>query len=129
MRKIIIWILMFIVFMSNLFAEITYSAMPKVNCAGLPWCNSDDIMSTSWDSLDEEIWKNFISNIIWEFIKLVAVFAVFALIFSWVMYLLSSWDEEKANKAKKWIIWSLVWVFLSISAWGIINFLNNVNIW
>jgi hypothetical protein len=44
------------------------------------------------------------------------------------MYLLSSWEEEKANKAKKWIIYSLIGVFISVSAWWIINLLNNIKI-
>ncbi len=101
--------------------------LPRVNCAWLPWCISD-WLNTSWDSTSKDIGISFVKRIIWEFIQIVSVFAVFALIFSWVMYLLSSWEEEKANKAKKWIIWSLVWVFLSISAWWIINFLNNIKI-
>jgi hypothetical protein len=45
-----------------------------------------------------------------------------------VMYLISAWEDEKANKAKKWIIYSLVWVFVSSSAWWIINLINNLRI-
>jgi hypothetical protein len=42
------------------------------------------------------------------------------------MYLLSWGEEDKTKKAKSWIIWSLVWVLTSISAWWIINMLNNL---
>jgi len=43
------------------------------------------------------------------------------------MYLISGGEEEKVKKAKTWIIWSLVGVFLSISAWGIIGILNEIS--
>jgi len=126
MKKPLIIFLLIISSFINI--DYLYSASPDVNCAWLPWCKSDVILNTSWDSNDGILAVNVLSNFIWEFIQIVAVFAVFALIFSWVFYLISTWDEEKANKAKKWIIWSLVGVFLSISAWWIINFINNINI-
>jgi hypothetical protein len=44
------------------------------------------------------------------------------------MYLLSGWDDEKTKKAKYWIIYSLLWVIISVSAWGIINLINNLKI-
>lgn len=119
-------VLLFILFASFLF-NTTYSAAPSVNCIWLPWCAEDEI-NIAWSNINNNVWANFMANIIGEFIQIVAVFAVFALIFSGIMYLLSAWEEEKANKAKKWIIWSLVWVFVSISAWWIINFLNNISI-
>jgi hypothetical protein len=69
-----------------------------------------------------------VSNIIWQLMQFVAVIAVIALIISGIMYLVSWWAEEKVKKAKTWIMWSLIWVLLSISAWGIINMLNNIKI-
>lgn len=113
-KKIIFILFLFSTFWFN---SINASNTPNVNCAWLPWCD------ISWN-----VWASFIDSVVSEFIQIVAVFAVFALIISWFMYLLSWWDEEKSKKAKKWIIWSLVWVFLSISAWGIINILNNIRI-
>lgn len=125
-KKIIVLLFIMFTFLS---VNISYSATPDVNCAWLPWCaNSTSITTPSKVNIANNIWAKFMSKFIWEFIQIVAVFAVFALIFSGIMYLLSAWEEEKANKAKKWIIWSLVWVFVSISAWWIINFLNNIRI-
>ncbi len=126
MHKRII-VLLFMLFISFWF-NTTYSAAPEINCIWLPWCVDGNIMNPWAPDISNNIWAKFMANIIWEFIQIVAVFAVFALIFSWIMYLLSAWEEEKATKAKKWIIWSLVWVFVSISAWWIINFLNNIRI-
>jgi hypothetical protein len=68
----------------------------------------------------------WVSAVIWELIKYVAVVAVLSVMISGVLYLVSGWEEEKVKKAKTWIIWSLVWVFLSVSAWGLINLLNNL---
>ena len=68
------------------------------------------------------------SNIIAQLIQYVAVFAVIALMISGVMYMLSSGDEEKTKKARTWIIWSVVAVLLSISAYYIVNILNEFQI-
>jgi len=109
------------------FAATNY--MPWINCFWLPWCNTDDIKVTdkldSFD-IDDNFWLIAITSLIEELILFVSVFAVIALIISGVMYLISWWEEEKTKKAKTWIIWSLVGVILSISAWGIINMLNNL---
>jgi hypothetical protein len=70
----------------------------------------------------------WVSAVIWELIKYVAVVAVLSVMISGVLYLVSGWEEEKVKKAKTWIIWSLVWVFLSVSAWWMINLLNTLTI-
>ncbi|MDD3145570.1 MAG: pilin [Candidatus Gracilibacteria bacterium] len=123
-RIIALLVILFISFGFN----TTYSAAPEINCIGLPGCVDGNIMNPGAPDIGNNIGAKFMANIIGEFIQIVAVFAVFALIFSGIMYLLSAGEEEKATKAKKWIIWSLVGVFVSISAWGIINFLNNIRI-
>ena len=71
-----------------------------------------------------EVWWDLISTLI----KYVAVIAVLSLMLSWIMYLLSWWEDEKIKKAKNWIIWSLVWVIFSISAWWIVDLINNLEI-
>lgn len=97
-----------------------YAAAPTVNCGGLPWC------SDGADSADSVY--GVIGNIISLMIQYITVLAVLAVMLWGIMYLLSLWDEEKAKKAKNIIIWSLVWVFLSVSAWSIIGIVNNFNI-
>ena len=101
---------------------------PEVNCIWLPGC----VDSVKDDPTPASIWSNvgleLIVNLIWEVIQFVAVIAVIALIISWILYIISWWDDEKVKKAKSWITWSLVWVLLSISAWWIINMLNKFTI-
>lgn len=118
LKKILFSIFLFLSFtISNV-----YSSAPSINCEWLPWC-------TNWDvNFSNNIWAKLIDSVVSELIQIVAVFAVFALIASWIMYILSWGDEEKSKKSKKWIIWSLVWVFLSISAWWIITYLNSLTI-
>lgn len=99
---------------------------PTINCKWLPWCDYS-IGSTNVVVKNNAVF-NFTSNVISNLINYVAVFAVLALIISWIMYILSGWDEDKTKTAKNWIIWSLVWVFLSISAWSIISIINNFSI-
>jgi hypothetical protein len=120
MIKRYIWI--FVILFFSIINFVYWTDWPPINCEWLPWCENWEEVVT-W-----KVWLNFIANAISEFISFIAVIAVFAVIFSWVMYLLSAWDEEKTKKAKNWIIYSLVWVLLSISAWGIVNLLNNLKI-
>lgn len=98
--------------------EFVYSAGPSFMGAGLPW-------ATGWNARTP---LEFLISVVSEAMLFVAVAWVFALIFSWVMYLISAWEDEKATKARKWIIYSLVWVFVSSSAWWIINLINNLRI-
>ena len=92
---------------------------PDIKCAWLPGCE---------DSGNKEGPIEAIVHLVWLLIQYVAVIAVIALMISGIMYLVSGWEEEKVKKAKTWIIWSLIWVVLSISAWTIINIINNITI-
>jgi len=95
-------------------------AVPDVECWGLPGCSTAAVTGSGVYGI--------IGNVITLLIKYVAVIAVIAVMIGWVMYLLSSWDEEKTKKAKSLIIWALVGVFISISAWSLINIINNFRI-
>lgn len=113
--------ILFIILWLSSYLTTFAASWPKFECTWLPWCES-------WDNL----WQNWIVNVIWNFvsevIKYVAVIAVIALMYAWIMYMLSAWEEEKTKKAKKWITWSLIAVFISISWYFLINAINNANI-
>jgi len=104
-------IALFFVFL--LYLEQSFAAVPDIDCWGLP-CPSSET-SLYW----------VIGKVITAGIKYVAVIAVLAVMFWWIMYLISSGQEEKTKKAKNIIIWALVWTFLSVWAWGLINIINN----
>ena len=97
----------------------TFAQWANVNCNWLPWCNS------GWTPNGDSVMTASI-NIITLIIKLVSVFAVIALMISGIMYMISSWEEDKTKKAKSWIIWSLAWVVLSTSAYYIVGLIDNL---
>lgn len=116
---------------SILITDIVFSAPPVINCIWLPWCWDTNIANplapNNWSNPDSRI-TGWISKLISSIIEYVAVIAVLSLMLAWIKYLVSGWEEEKINKSKKMIIWSLTWVILSISAWMIINLINNIDI-
>ncbi len=128
MKKLLKVVFLYII-LSMSFVFAAGQSAPTLNCGvGLPWCVDDSLSSPTAPNLSNNKWKKFIVKIIDEFIQIVAVFAVFALIASWIYYLISAWNDEKVAKAKKWLIWSLVWVFLSVTSWWIVSWLNGLNI-
>ncbi len=98
----------------NYFINKVFAAWPHIKSYWLPW-------NTTGSS-------RFFKSLIEEFIQISLGIAVFSLIISWIYLIISAWEEEKFGKAKKWITWSLVWVFLASIAWWIVNWLNNIQI-
>ncbi len=126
-KKIIITLLL--ILPSTVLVTNTYAAdAPSVNCIWLPWCEETDKLTPDSPNLENKNSLKWIWNIVSELIKYVAVVAVLSVMISWVLYMTSWGEEEKIKKAKNWIIWSLVWVLLSISAWWIIEMLNAIKI-
>lgn len=119
---------MFLIFLILLafFVDNSFAFDMPVKCEWLPWCND------WWDwMVHEGKIFSFIWKVTSEFIKYIAIFSVVALMLAWINFIVwgwLSWEEEKVSKAKSWVIWALVWVILSISAWGIINVLNNLQV-
>jgi hypothetical protein len=113
--KYFLFILVLVFFALNFYDVLASATKPWVVCTWLPWCSN-------WTD-DKPVFK-FISKVISEGIKYVAVIAVISIMIAWIFYIISTWEEEKAKMAKKWILWSLVWVIVSISAWSLINLLN-----
>lgn len=120
--------ILFLIIILQTKISLAMTTSPKVVCSWLPWCQSDVYDKTSTDRIDNKWFFDFLDNIIAEMIKYIAVIAVIALIISWIYYIISMWEKEKTSKAKRMIIWSLVWVLISTSAYFIINMLTKFNI-
>lgn len=112
-RKILL-----IILLSVLSIDLVIARAPPIAWAGLPGAGSSG----------SEVISKTIPSLIATLIKYIAVIAVISTMISGLMYLTSAWKEETTKKAKNWIIWSLVWVLLSVSAWFIINLINTVSI-
>ncbi|QFR38660.1 hypothetical protein A9Q91_00300 [Candidatus Gracilibacteria bacterium 28_42_T64] len=105
-----------------------FAAAPTVNCIGLPGCADTDVANPIPSDISKNIGTTLVTNIISQMIQYVAVVAVISLMLSGVMYLVSGGEEEKTKRAKSWIMWSLVGVFMSIFAYGIVKIVNNFSI-
>lgn len=101
-----------------IYSSTAFAANPVEDCWGHPLCGP------SWNGGV----FNVIGDVIATGIQYVAVIAVIAVMIGGIMYILSSWDEEKTKKAKNIIIWALVGVFLSVSAMALVNIVNNFRI-
>ncbi len=103
---------------------------PEVNCYGLPGCpdSSIDAPTAANITASKNIWIGFIGSIVSNGIKYIAVIAVICLMLAGIKYIISMGDDEKVNKAKMWIIYSLTGVLLSVSAWTLINIINDFRI-
>lgn len=125
MKKLYFYVLwLFLNFISII--NYTIATSPTVVCSWLPWCEWWDMLW--WEKVSDKGFFSFLWKIISETILYVWAIAIISLIIAWIYYMISLWEDEKTEKAKKWIIWSLVWVLVSTSAWFIINMLNNFKI-
>lgn len=111
----------YIIFFLLIVCITQVTAAPEINCGHLPGCNNGT-------GLSERATFNILWRVIETAIQYTAVIAVIAIMIGGIMYLLSSGDEEKTKKAQKVIVWSLVWVIVSISAYGLINIINHFQI-
>lgn len=132
MKKIKLFLLSYIFYFFWFIVNIYAAKAPEINCVWLPWCPYTDIRHPSpanvnWTFDNNIVWKASIDLVV-TFIKYIAVIAVISLMLWWIMYILSWGEDEKVKKAKSWIIWSLVWVFMSVSAWWIITFITQLSI-
>lgn len=111
-----------LIWINNIFAK-----SPDLVCNWLPGCTNKGIGEVvTWVSKDTSFFW-YIWNLISILIQYVAVVSVFVLIFAWIRYILSIWKDDEAVKARKMIVWSLVWVLISNAAWFLVNLVNNFN--
>lgn len=109
-KKIFLTIWLFSLVVNNIFAS---KLVPDL---WLPWKDGEVIINES------------LPNLISNFIQYIAVVAVIALMISWILYLISAWEEEKVKKAKNWVIRSLVWVIVSLLAFSIVTLITKLKI-
>lgn len=103
---------------------------PSFNCIWLPGCKDSEFNTPEAVTQDTVNQSNvliaFIWNVISELIKYVAVFAVIWIIISWLSLMFSWWNEEKATKAKTYLIWAIAWVIVAWLWYTIIDLINNI---
>jgi SNF family Na+-dependent transporter len=80
---------------------------------GLPW-------STIRPWTGESGITRFFSSIVSMLQDITAIVSVLGICIVGIMYIMSRWDEEKTENAKKYMIAILVGLILALSAWAII---------
>lgn len=65
---------------------------------------------------------NWINTI---FIPFLLALAVFMFLFGIFKYIISAADEEKRKEARGFIFWSLIFIAVFLSVWGLISFVTN----
>lgn len=68
---------------------------------------------------------NRLQNIINVIIPFIVGLAVLVIIWGIFSFISSAGDEEARAKAKSFIIWGIIGVFLMLSVWGLVNILTN----
>lgn len=82
-----------------------------------------------WDGfIKKENPVNFLFVIIREVTKYVAILAIIATMIGWLMFLFSAWSDEKVKKAKNVIIYSIIWVLVSIASYTLVDIVNNLTL-
>ena len=82
-----------------------------------------------WDGIiKKENAVNFLFVIIREVTKYVAILAIIATMIGWLMFLFSAWSDEKVKKAKNVIIYSIIWVLVSIASYTLVDIINNLTL-
>lgn len=76
--------------------------------------------------VEEELWidkaPSLIINIINWMNSFIWIWVVLMIIYSWFKIIFSSWDEEKLNQWKKTFIYIVIWIFILIANYLILNF-------
>lgn len=70
----------------------------------------------------------FLTKWIAEWIKYAGLLAVISLTIGWIMYMLSMWVDAKTKKAKDIIMYSIIWVLISILAYSLVDIINSINL-
>jgi hypothetical protein len=124
-KKIFLFVLLLISFLSiqnTVFWNCNYDPLTNSTMiSSLENCINWTTLVNSWDAKIDwwfwsyiKTWTNNIALYIW-------ILAVFAIVFGSLKLTLSTWDDEKINKAKAIVKWWIIWFLGVIFASSIIN--------
>ncbi len=125
MRKIlsILFILFFSLFLSfdYSYSDCKYSSWTSVS-KNLWDCFSEgafiwktgDVKIWEWFDTQIQKWTTWIATFLW-------IMSVFGIVYGTVFMVTSAWEDEKINKWKTAIKWSVIWFIAILSASAIVN--------
>ncbi len=125
-KIILILFLFFLWFSLNAFASnCSYSEGDSIsnnieNCIKDSWVyiSQTDLKAEWWLKKEISKWVSKIALYLW-------IFAVFAIVYSAFLLIISVWEEEKVTKAKNILKWSIIWLIWVMFASSIIALIIN----
>ena len=102
----------------------------------IPYCEWDTCSLEWWLELikkanikgleTEAGFSQYIQGIIIYLLGFVSLIALIYVIYAWFRVLISSGDEEELKKAKKTILYVIIWILIMWFAWAITSFIVNI---
>jgi len=120
--SIFYWLIWFIVI--KLSKEIVNASYWRVDCneQTILW-----IFQINWNNCVTDNQIGWLSEIVINIINwmngFVWIAVILMIVYAWVQVLFSAWDEEKLDKAKKSIIYIVIWIAILILNYFILSFL------
>lgn len=117
---------------NTIFYSIVWFVLVKVSYTlinAVYWeCETTLLTVAKCDRKVELEWISWIiSNIINWMNSFIWIWIVIILIYSWLQIIFSNWDEEKIKNWKKWLLFIVIWIWILIMNYLIINFFFNIN--
>lgn len=130
---VILTILLFISILRLIFSSNTEDEVTKLKNSILwswLWVTLMQVSYTAaiylyWVSITWEKAVNFTTKIIQPFIDLLSMSAWFLFVWVWILsfykLVASWWDESKQEEAKKWVIFSILWIIAIKVSWALVE--------
>lgn len=88
--------------------------------------NADSIISISWDSSASSILNKIFDKIIDYVFSLIALIIIGVLIYTWYLFITSSWDEAQFKKAWKTFIYAVIWIIIILLSWSVVKLVTTL---
>lgn len=134
MKKIVI-ILLSIFAIFSFTSNVNASIFSNWNTE-IPYCSWDDCWFWKWVSEIEKadidwVVKNttasaYIQRILVYLLGFLRLAAIILVIYAGFNMLTAAWDEDKFNKSKTMLIYSMIWLVIIFAAWPITNFIIDI---
>lgn len=132
MKKICVYIALIIMIVTGLSAqsfatscEYNPDSELELNVKGCIESEWSTVVKVSWNAKIEWGFKKMVTNWIDNIALLLWLLSVGSLIYGALSMTLSTWDDEKINKSKDIVKWSLIWFIAVLSAATVVTLVIN----
>lgn len=133
------FLLLFILLISNLLTITVFSWWNQLYATNCSYDVDSSLSPDVWNQLDSCLqWSSLVDwndvsidwgwwfgqkirNVVYNISLYLWVFAVWSIVYGWLMWTISAWEEEKITKGKNIIKWGIIWFIWLISVSTVIN--------